>query len=68
MDTVTQITLGAAVGELVLGKKVGHKAPLWGAAAGTLPDLDIPAAVLLSERAQPGAHRGRCACFQLRRS
>ena len=27
--------LGAAVGELVLGKKVGKKAPLWGAAAGT---------------------------------
>ena len=39
MDSVTQATLGAAVGELVLGKKVGKKAPLWGAAAGTLPEF-----------------------------
>ena len=58
MDTVTQITLGASVGELVLGKKVGHKAPLWGAAAGTLPDLDVFAAAFLSESAQLGVHRG----------
>ncbi len=58
MDTVTQIALGAAVGELVLGKKVGRKAPLWGAAAGTLPDLDVLAAAFLSESAQLGVHRG----------
>lgn len=41
MDSLTQITLGAAVGEAVLGKKVGNKALLWGAIAGTIPDLDI---------------------------
>jgi inner membrane protein len=29
------------VGEVVLGKKVGNKAPMWGAIAGTLPDLDV---------------------------
>jgi len=41
MDSVTQIALGAAVGEAVLGRKIGNKAMLWGAIAGTLPDLDI---------------------------
>ena len=58
MDSVSQATLGAAVGELVLGKKVGKKAPLWGAAAGTLPDLDVLTASFLSESAQLGVHRG----------
>ena len=41
MDSLTQIVLGAAVGEAILGKKVGNKAILWGAIAGTLPDLDV---------------------------
>lgn len=41
MDSLTQMTLGAAVGEAVLGHKVGRKAALWGAALGTLPDLDV---------------------------
>ena len=41
MDSLTQIALGAAVGEAVLGKKVGNKAVLWGAVAGTIPDLDV---------------------------
>ena len=58
MDSVSQATLGAAVGELVLGKKVGKKAPLWGATAGTLPDLDVLTAPFLSESAQLGVHRG----------
>ena len=41
MDSLTQIVLGAAVGEVVLGKKVGNKAMLYGAIAGTIPDLDV---------------------------
>jgi inner membrane protein len=41
MDTLTQIALGAAVGEATLGRKVGNRAILWGAIAGTLPDLDV---------------------------
>ena len=41
MDSLTQIVLGASVGEAVLGKKVGNKAILWGAIAGTIPDLDV---------------------------
>jgi inner membrane protein len=41
MDSLTQIVLGAGVGELVLGKKIGNKAQLIGAIAGTVPDLDV---------------------------
>ncbi|HET8809248.1 MAG TPA: metal-dependent hydrolase [Flavobacteriaceae bacterium] len=40
MDSLTQIVLGAAVGEAVLGKKIGNKAMLYGGIAGTIPDLD----------------------------
>ena len=41
MDSLTQIVLGAAVGELTLGRKIGNRAILWGAIAGTIPDLDV---------------------------
>ena len=41
MDSISQIALGAGVGELVLGKKIGNKALLLGAIAGTIPDLDV---------------------------
>ncbi|KAA3613902.1 MAG: metal-dependent hydrolase [Calditrichaeota bacterium] len=41
MDSLSQIVLGGAVGEAVLGRKVGNKAVVWGAIAGTIPDLDI---------------------------
>ena len=41
MDSLTQLTFGAACGEAVLGHKVGRKALVWGAVLGTLPDLDV---------------------------
>ncbi len=41
MDSVTQAALGAVVGELCLGKKIGNKAIVYGAIAGTIPDLDV---------------------------
>jgi inner membrane protein len=41
MDSVTQIALGAAVGETVLGRRVGNRALLWGGLCGLLPDLDV---------------------------
>lgn len=41
MDTLTQAALGAAVGGTVLGRRLGRKAVLIGAALGTLPDLDV---------------------------
>jgi len=42
MDSLTQFVLGAAVGQLVLGRHMGiGKAMLIGGLAGTIPDLDI---------------------------
>jgi inner membrane protein len=41
MDSLTQLTFGAACGEAVLGRKVGRKALFWGVVLGTLPDLDV---------------------------
>jgi inner membrane protein len=41
MDSLTQIALGSAVAVAVMGRKTAvWKAALWGAVAGTLPDLD----------------------------
>jgi inner membrane protein len=58
MDSLTQIALGAAVGEALLGHKVGYRAALWGAVAGTIPDLDVAAYPLLDEAQKLGWHRG----------
>ena len=41
MDSLTQLTFGAACAEKILGKEVGNKALAWGAILGTLPDLDV---------------------------
>lgn len=41
MDSLTQLVLGAACGEIVLGRKIGNKALLFGAIGGTIPDLDV---------------------------
>lgn len=42
MDSLTQIALGAAVGVAVMRRRTAPwKAALWGAVAGTLPDLDV---------------------------
>ncbi len=41
MDSVTQLALGAAVGEATLGRKCGNKAIWWGGVCGTIPDLDV---------------------------
>jgi inner membrane protein len=58
MDSLTQIILGAAVGEAVLGKKVGNKAMLYGAIAGTIPDLDVFAAYFTDTVTALSIHRG----------
>ncbi len=41
MDSVTQMLLGASVGEAVAGRQAGLRAAGWGAVCGTLPDLDV---------------------------
>lgn len=58
MDSLTQIVLGAAVGEATLGKKVGNKALLYGAIAGTIPDLDIIANFFTDTITAIELHRG----------
>jgi inner membrane protein len=58
LDSLTQIVLGASVGEVVLGKKVGNKAILWGAIAGTLPDLDVLLRYFTDEISSTQMHRG----------
>ncbi len=58
MDSLTQIVLGAAVGEAVLGKKIGTRAMLWGAIAGTIPDLDVMLRFVTDEITATEMHRG----------
>ena len=58
MDSLTQIVLGAAVGEAVLGKKIGNKALLYGAIAGTIPDLDVILGALTDTITAVEWHRG----------
>src|SRR5690606_10728227 len=58
MDSLTQIVLGAAVGEAVLGRKAGNKAMFYGAIAGTIPDLDIIATLFTDTVTATELHRG----------
>ena len=58
MDSLTQVVLGAAVGEAVLGKKVGNRAMFYGAIAGTIPDLDVLASNFVETSRALEFHRG----------
>ena len=58
MDSLTQVVLGAAVGEAVLGKKIGNRAMLWGAIGGTIPDLDVFLKYFVDDITSTEMHRG----------
>ena len=58
MDSLSQVVLGAAVGEAVLGKKIGNRAMMWGAFAGFLPDLDVTAGIVMDDIGALAVHRG----------
>lgn len=58
MDSLTHIVLGAAIGEAVLGKKIGRKAMFCGALADTIPDLDVFASPCFTDAQQLLVHRG----------
>ena len=58
MDSITQAVLGAAIGEAVAGKKIGHKAAIIGAIVATLPDLDVLVYPFLDEFQKISFHRG----------
>ncbi len=58
MDSVTHTVLGACVGEIIAGKKLGKQAMLWGALANNLPDIDVFSSMWLSQVDSLLAHRG----------
>ncbi len=58
MDSITQATLGAAVGHVLLGRKWGKKAALVGAFVGTIPDLDVIILPFFNELQKVSIHRG----------
>ena len=58
MDSITQAALGAAIGEAVLGKKIGNKGMALGAVVATLPDLDIIFLPLFNQVQRISIHRG----------
>ena len=58
MDLITQAFLGAAVGELILGKRLGKSALAWGALIGVLPELDAVLFTFFDTARQSSLHRG----------
>ncbi|GAB3531798.1 metal-dependent hydrolase [Pontibacter brevis] len=57
MDSLTHIVMGASVGDVLAGRKLGNKAMIWGAIAGTIPDLDTLANPWLDTVEQLSFHR-----------
>ncbi len=58
MDSITQAVLGAAIGEAVLGKKIGNKGAVVGAVIATIPDLDVICYLFYDKLAMLSIHRG----------
>jgi inner membrane protein len=58
MDSFTHVVLGAATGEAILGRKVGNKAMVWGALAGSIPDFDVAVTWLFEPVKALFVHRG----------
>ena len=58
MDSITQAALGAAIGEAVLGKKIGNKGAILGAIIATIPDLDVALYLFYDKLEMLSIHRG----------
>lgn len=58
MDTLTQIALGATIGQAVGGRRLGRVAVAAGAVGGLIPDLDVLVVPLLGPLAEWQYHRG----------
>ena len=58
MDSLTHIAVGAVIGELYAGKRLGKKALLFGAAFQSIPDIDFLAAFFLEPTTNLLVHRG----------
>jgi inner membrane protein len=58
MDSLTHIVLGACIGEVFAGKKLGKKAMFWGILTQSLPDIDFVASFWMNPVNDLLAHRG----------
>lgn len=58
MDLITQAVLGAALGELMMGKRLGKRALAWGALFGVMPELDVLLYPFLDTARKLAWHRG----------
>lgn len=58
MDSISQGVLGAAIGEVILGKEVGTKGAIVGAIVATVPDLDVILHLFYSKFEMLSIHRG----------
>jgi len=58
MDSLTQAALGAAIGEAVLGKRIGKYGAIAGAIIGTIPDLDVLLMPFFDPLQRISVHRG----------
>ncbi len=58
MDSLTHFAIGACIGDLFLGRKIGKKAMLYGIIAASLPDIDFIASFWLDPADNLLAHRG----------
>lgn len=58
MDSISQAALGAAIGEVLLGKKLGNKGAFIGATIATIPDLDVILMPFYDNLERISIHRG----------
>lgn len=58
VDSITHLALGAILGELFLGKKLGNRALAWGGLFASLPDLDVLLLPFLDTAQELNVHRG----------
>lgn len=58
MDSLTHAAIGACLGELTIGHKIGKRALLWGALVSNAPDIDVVCYLWMSPTQALLAHRG----------
>ena len=58
MDTITHIALGACIGQVVGGRRIGKHALVAGAVAQNIPDIDVITALWMDPSSSVLAHRG----------
>jgi inner membrane protein len=58
VDSITHAVMGAAIGEAMLGRRLGNRALAWGALFGSLPDVDVLVCPLLGNAWELWWHRG----------